>query len=67
MKFSRSPRSRDNVDLNPGPGSYQTDRSSLRQTSPKMDKAMKISWIDTVAKTESPGPYLYPSKHFLSK
>jgi len=67
VKFSRSPKNRDHVDLSPGPGTYPT-KSSLRQSpSPKIGKAPKVCWFDKIAKNDSPGPHLYPSKHFCSK
>jgi hypothetical protein len=68
VKFSKSPRKRDTVpDLSPGPGAYPA-RSSLRQSpSPKIGKSAKVCWFDTISKTDSPGPHLYPSKHFCSK
>jgi len=67
VKFSRSPRNRDQVDLSPGPGSYPT-KSSLRQSpSPKIGKAPKVCWFDKIARNDSPGPHLYPSMHFCSK
>jgi len=67
VKFSRSPRRRDNQDLSPGPGAYPVKSTLRNSPSPKIGKAAKVCWFDTIARNDSPGPYLYPSKHFCSK
>jgi len=66
VKFSKSPRSREHIDLNPGPGTYDP-LDTKHSPSARFEKTPKVCWFDVVSKNDSPGPHLNPSHHFLSK
>ena len=57
--------------MSPGPGNYQIEKAHesilKRSPSPTIGHSPRPSWIDDVAKTDSPGPGgLYPLMHYLS-